>query len=617
MSTNVTCGQAVPMLLEAYGVDTVFGIPGVHTLELYKGMTETSIRHVQTRHEQGAGFMADGYARVSGRPGVCLLITGPGVTNAATAMGQAFSDSIPMLVVSSTNATADIGMGRGRLHEITSQDAVTAPLTAFSRTAPSAADVPNLMARAFAVFENERPRPVHISLPLDVLDAPGDFDRTPRVPSAPPAPAAQSVEAAVAILAGAKRPVIIAGGGTVACAAAVTALAEKLGAAVLPTIAGKGVVPDDHPLCLGANLSNKPAQEFLATADVVVAIGTELAETDFWIDRAPINGKLIRIDIDASSTQRDYPAAAAMIGDAGQAVEAILARLDGAAGPGFADGELSAVRDALAAFIPPLDRIHGQVLDALRAALRSDPDFKAVLVTHNETSTGVANDLETIGAIVKGEFDKLLLVDGISSVGSLPLRTDAWGCHVVTSASQKGWMLPPGLAFISFSQRAWEAHAQATMPRFYFDLAEYRAYFEKGQPPWTPAISVMFALDLALEKIVEEGIDNVYVRHAEIGRFTRDGVRRLGLTLLPDEAVASNSVTAVNVPEGVDVKELLALLRQDHDIVLAAGQESLSDKIFRIGHMGQTTHAEIQDVFDALAVALPKVGFEPVRMRVG
>ncbi len=255
--------------------------------------------------------------------------------------------------------------------------------------------------------------------------------------------------------------------------------------------------------------------------------------------------------------------------------------------------------------------------DALRAALRSDPDFKAVLVTHNETSTGVANDLETIGAIVKGEFDKLLLVDGISSVGSLPLRTDAWGCDVVASASQKGWMLPPGLAFISFSQRAWEAHAQATMPRFYFDLAEYRAYFEKGQPPWTPAISVMFALDLALEKIVEEGLENVYERHAEIGRFTRDGVRRLGLTLLPDEAVASNSVTAVNVPEGVDVKELLALMRQDHDIVLAAGQESLSDKIFRIGHMGQTTHAEIQDVFDALAVALPKVGFEPVRMRVG
>ncbi len=254
--------------------------------------------------------------------------------------------------------------------------------------------------------------------------------------------------------------------------------------------------------------------------------------------------------------------------------------------------------------------------DALRAALRSDPDLKAVLVTHNETSTGVANDLETIGSIVKGEFEKLLLVDGISSVGSLPLRTDVWGCDVVATASQKGWMLPPGLAFISFSQRAWEAHARATMPRFYFDFAEYKAYFEKGQPPWTPAISIMFALDLALEKILEEGLPNVYERHAEIGRFTRGGVRRLGLTILPDEAVASNSVTAVNVPEGVDVKELLAHLRQDHDIVLAAGQGSLSDKIFRIGHMGQTARAEIQDVLDALAVTLPKVGFEPAQAGV-
>ncbi len=132
MSTNLTCGQAIIPLLEAYGVDTVFGIPGVHTLELYKGLAGSGIRHVLARHEQGAGFMADGYARVSGRPGVCLLISGPGVTNAATPMGQAYADSVPMLVISSVNATADLGMGRGRLHEITSQDAVTAPLTAFS-----------------------------------------------------------------------------------------------------------------------------------------------------------------------------------------------------------------------------------------------------------------------------------------------------------------------------------------------------------------------------------------------------------------------------------------------------------------------------------------------------
>ncbi|MCH7646878.1 MAG: hypothetical protein IH788_06725 [Nitrospinae bacterium] len=140
--------------MEAYGVDTVFGIPGVHTLELYRGLGGAKIRHIQARHEQGAGFMADGYARVSGRAGVCYLITGPGVTNAATPIGQAYSDSIPMLVISSVNATADLGMGRGRLHEITDQSAVTAPLTAFSKTAPSAAEVPNLIAEAFAVFRN-------------------------------------------------------------------------------------------------------------------------------------------------------------------------------------------------------------------------------------------------------------------------------------------------------------------------------------------------------------------------------------------------------------------------------------------------------------------------------
>ena len=169
VSSNTTCGQAVTSLLEAYGVDTVFGIPGVHTLELYRGLGDTEIRHVQPRHEQGAGFMADGYARASGRPGVCYLITGPGVTNAATPIGQAFSDSMPMLVISSTNATPDLGMRRGRLHEITDQDAVTAPLTAFSKTAPSQAEVPNLIAQAFAVFSNGRPRPVHISLPLDVI----------------------------------------------------------------------------------------------------------------------------------------------------------------------------------------------------------------------------------------------------------------------------------------------------------------------------------------------------------------------------------------------------------------------------------------------------------------
>jgi aspartate aminotransferase-like enzyme len=255
--------------------------------------------------------------------------------------------------------------------------------------------------------------------------------------------------------------------------------------------------------------------------------------------------------------------------------------------------------------------------DELRNALHRDPGIKAVLVTHNETSTGVANDLEAIAGVVKGEFDKLLLVDGISSAGSLPLRTDAWGCDVVATASQKGWMLPPGLAFISFSERAWRAHAEATMPRFYFDVAQYRRYFELGQPPYTPAISVMFALDLALERIVREGMPSIIQRHAAMGAMTRDGVKRLGLSIFPDESVASNTVTAVNVPDGVDSGRMLSLMREQHGVVLAGGQGTLKGKIFRIGHMGETTAAEIQDVLDALATVLPQAGYAARQVSAG
>ena len=240
-----------------------------------------------------------------------------------------------------------------------------------------------------------------------------------------------------------------------------------------------------------------------------------------------------------------------------------------------------------------------------------------MLVAHNETSTGVTNDLGTIAGVVKGEFGKLLLVDGISSVASIPLHTDGWGCDVVASASQKGWMLPPGLAVLSFSPEAWSAQAEARMPRFYFDVSQYKSYYQKGQPPYTPALSVMFALDLALDKLLAEGMDRVFERHAEIGRMTRNGVRGLGLSLFPDERVASNTVTAVTVPDGVDEAELRRLMREEHGVVLAGGQAELTGKIFRIGHMGYCTREEIQDVLDALEVVLPKVGFQKARADVG
>ena len=246
--------------------------------------------------------------------------------------------------------------------------------------------------------------------------------------------------------------------------------------------------------------------------------------------------------------------------------------------------------------------------DKVRETLRANPDAKAVLVTHNETSTGVTNDLESIARVIREESDALVLVDGISSVCSIPISADAWGCDVVATASQKGWMLPPGLAFISFGERAWQAHAAAKMPRYYFDMAMYKRYYEIGQPPYTPAISVMFALDIALERIMSEGIGGIYERHATIGKSTREGVKALGLTLFPDESVASDTVTAVNVPDGVDGGKLVATLRDEHGVVLTGGQGPLSGKIFRIGHLGYTTEREIREVMDALSAALPKAG---------
>ena len=249
-------------------------------------------------------------------------------------------------------------------------------------------------------------------------------------------------------------------------------------------------------------------------------------------------------------------------------------------------------------------------LDTLRDTLNDDPDIKAVMVTHNETSTGVTNDLQAVAEVVKGEFDKLLIVDGISSVASLPLSTEAWGCDVVATASQKGWMVPPGLAFISMSERAWQAHAESTMPKFYFDAAMYKRYYEIGQPPYTPSVSTMFALDLALDQLIAEGMGSVFERHASIGQFTRDGIKGLGLSIFPkDESTASNTVTAVTIPEGMDGAKMLGLMRTEHNIVMSGGQASLSGQIFRIGHMGKTTTDDIQEVFDALKIVLPQVGF--------
>ena len=271
------------------------------------------------------------------------------------------------------------------------------------------------------------------------------------------------------------------------------------------------------------------------------------------------------------------------------------------------------IASAFGAEVITLDFPFGEVidLDVLRACLSDNPDVKAVTVTHNETSTGVTNDLQAVAEVVKGEYDKLILVDGISSVASIPMSADAWDLDVVATASQKGWMLPPGFAFMSFNERAWAAHAESTMPRFYLDVAQYKKYYEIGQPPYTPAVSVMFALDTALDQLLAEGMGSVFERHASIGQFTRNGIKSLGLQLFArEESYASNTVTAVSIPDGVDATALVGKLRTEHDVIVSGGQASLAGRIFRIGHMGKTTENDIQDTLNAIEDVLPRVGFE-------
>jgi aspartate aminotransferase-like enzyme len=280
----------------------------------------------------------------------------------------------------------------------------------------------------------------------------------------------------------------------------------------------------------------------------------------------------------------------------------VLSLANGAFGERFAD-----IAEKYGATVTRLNFEWGKPigLDAAEKALKTDADIKAVLATHNETSTGVTNDIGEISALVK-KFDKLLLVDAISSLGCIDLPTDDWNCDIVVTASQKGWMVPPGLAMVSVSERAWQAHARAKMPRYYWDFAKAKDFLQKGQTPWTPAISIFYALDVTLDLMLGEGLDNVFARHVRVGQTARNGVKSLGLSLFPDEKYASNTVTAVNAGDKIDIPKLIQILREEYQVILAGGQQKLSGKIFRIGHLGLVYEKDIKSVLQALSKVIPQ-----------
>jgi aspartate aminotransferase-like enzyme len=232
--------------------------------------------------------------------------------------------------------------------------------------------------------------------------------------------------------------------------------------------------------------------------------------------------------------------------------------------------------------------------------LDEDTAIKAVLVTHNETSTGVTNPLEAIAREVRAR-DRLIIVDAVSSMSSIPCPVERWDLDVVVSGSQKGWMVPPGLAFLYMSERAWKANAEAKIPRFYFDAVKTRDSLQKLQNPWTPAMSIYYAMDKAFELIRAEGLEGVFTRHEAIANYTRQRVKGLGLSLVPvDESRASNTVTAVWWPEGVDGKAISKRAREEFGIVLGGGQGKLEGKIFRVGHLGWVQQHEVAEALDVV-----------------
>ena len=330
VDNQLRVGEAIiDLLAREYGVDVVFGIPGVHNIELYRGLHRSGVRAVSPRHEQGAGFMADGWSIVTGRPGVCVLISGPGITNVMTPIAQAFHDSRPMFVLASTTPTNALGKSFGPLHDLPDQAAIVRTICAFSETVTDVTQLPALIERAWNIFSSDRPRPVHIAIPMDVLEQPCQPFTRVHISSAKPVADEHEINRAIEILNSSVSPVIIAGGGTIDASAQVIAIAEKLDAPILLTGNAKGVVPSSHRLCAGNCLIFGRVQRDVETADVVIVVGTELSDTDLYNNGRALNfsGKVIRIDIDPQQITRRTTPNVGLVGDAASTLQAIISGL--------------------------------------------------------------------------------------------------------------------------------------------------------------------------------------------------------------------------------------------------------------------------------------------------
>lgn len=323
-------GAQISHMLKDRGVDVIFGIPGVHNQEMYRGIEEAGITHVLARHEQGAGFMADGYARATGKPGVCYVITGPGLCNIMTPMGQAYSDSVPMLVISS--CLDEVAARKGQLHQMKDQRAAADTVCEWSHEARTAEAAYQLVDRFYSELDTNRHRPKHIQVPISVLEARADTPHQMKHhPTGIEASDAQ-VAPVAQLLSKATRPLFIFGGGARggkfdAAETGIPGWVEgflKTGAASFTTYAGRGIIPADAPLHCGATLARPESAGVIGSADLVIAVGTGLDEVDMWRPHLGHTATLVRIDIDPSVVSDPQKAEVQIVADASFQMEAIL-----------------------------------------------------------------------------------------------------------------------------------------------------------------------------------------------------------------------------------------------------------------------------------------------------
>ena len=367
-------GAQISQMLKERGVDTIFGIPGVHNVELYRGIEQAGITHVLARHEQGAGFMADGYARATGKPGVAYVITGPGLTNILTPLGQAYSDSVPVLAISS--CLDEVAARRGQLHQMRDQRMAAETVCAWSEEARTAAAAYALIDRAFDQFASARARPCHLQISIDTLGALADPAPQPSAarPGLPAASHSDVYDVVAAVLA-AKKPLFVFGGGAVAAADAIPDLLRQTGAASIVTYAARGVVPADEPLYFGSYLARPDSAEIAAQADLVIAVGTTLSEVDLWRPTLGHTAPMIRIDIDPEVFTGMGPEDRAILADAGAFLKAMSIAIPARTDAKPPRWDVAAVARKRAAWRAEVDAERpgiGVVCDALRAVLPDD-----------------------------------------------------------------------------------------------------------------------------------------------------------------------------------------------------------------------------------------------------